>query len=287
MALKDDKTLLTKGDLKKFYNKILPYMGGNYVFNTLGVKDYYSEDEKVIGIWTDGKPLYQKTFSGNLPSSDLSIDVSSLNIDTFVNSKGMIKDTGGNCITSNYWNGSAGGPWYHILYYSTSTSSLKMMFSPSATYNGKPYSITIQYTKTTDAANSAVGTIGCYDITRPDLWPENKEITFGNGLYGQRFVGTYTPVACSASTNTAPSGQVDTVLLTGVDYTQSIGGHVEGYNTGTSFPMPTSNNNNANGVFLYVTQAGNLVFRSVCWMEVKSSNITDKKYDVWVTYKKK
>ena len=50
MAVKDDSTLITKGDLKKFYNKILPYMGGNYVFNTLGTKDYYSEDEKVIGV---------------------------------------------------------------------------------------------------------------------------------------------------------------------------------------------------------------------------------------------
>ena len=76
MAVKDDNTLITKGDLKKFYSKILPYMGGNYVFNTLGTKDYYSEDEKVIGVWTDGKPVYQKTFLGNLPSSDLSIDVS-------------------------------------------------------------------------------------------------------------------------------------------------------------------------------------------------------------------
>lgn len=187
MAVKDDSTLITKGDLKKFYNKILPYMGGNYVFNTLGTKDYYSEDEKVIGVWTDGKPVYQKTFLGNLPSSDLSIDVSSLNIDTFIESQGMVKDSGDNCVPTPYWNGTTGGPWYHIPYYSSSTSSLKMMFSPSVTYNGRPYIITIKYTKTTDAANSAVDTIGCYDITRPDLWPVEKEITFGNGLYGYRY----------------------------------------------------------------------------------------------------
>ena len=150
MAVKNDNTLITKGDLKKFYNKILPYMGGNYVFNTLGTKDYYSEDEKVIGVWTNGKPVYQKTFLGNLPSSDLSIDVSSLNIDTFIESQGMVKDSGDNCVPTPYWNGTTGGPWYHIPYYSSSTSSLKMMFSPSVTYNGRPYIITIKYTKTTD-----------------------------------------------------------------------------------------------------------------------------------------
>ena len=67
MAVKNDNTLITKGDLKKFYNKILPYMGGNYVFNTLGTKDYYSEDEKVIGVWTDGKPVYQGTDGKIIP----------------------------------------------------------------------------------------------------------------------------------------------------------------------------------------------------------------------------
>ena len=213
MAVKDDSTLITKGDLKKFYNKILPYMGGNYVFNTLGTKDYYSEDEKVIGVWTDGKPVYQKTFLGNLPSSDLSIDVSSLNIDTFIESQGMVKDSGDNCISTNYWNGTAGGPWYHIPYYSSSTSSLKMMFSPSVTYNGRPYIITIKYTKTTDAANSAVDTVGCYDITRPDLWPENKEITFGNGLYGQRFTGSVTHTAAHTTQDVVLTSTIPDSLI--------------------------------------------------------------------------
>ena len=210
-----------------------------------------------------------------------------LNIDTFIESQGMVKDSGDNCMSTNYWNGTAGGPWYHIPYYSSSTSSLKMMFSPSVTYNGRPYIITIKYTKTTDAANSAVDTVGCYDITRPDLWPENKEITFGNGLYGQRFVGTYTPIACSKSTSIEPNGVVDKVLLSGVAYTQSIGGYAKGYNSNTIFAIPTPNNQNKNGVFIYVTSLGELILISVCWSELKSSNITDKEYDIWATYKKK
>ena len=278
MAVKDDSTLITKGDLKKFYNKILPYMGGNYVFNTLGTKDYYSEDEKVIGVWTDGKPVYQKTFLGNLPSSDLSIDVSSLNIDTFIESQGMVKDSGNNCLSTNYWNGTAGGPWYHIPYYSSSTSSLKMMFSPSVTYNGRPYIITIKYTKTTDAANSAVDTIGCYDITRPDLWPENKEITFGNGLYGQRFTGAY-----SLSANQWKSINLSTLVPSSIiDY----GGTIQQSTWFNTLPLCYIGNDGAlqSEATIWYDPSNNTGLTVSIYISTAQSN---SKYDIWVTYKKK
>lgn len=283
MAVKDDSTLITKGDLKKFYNKILPYMGGNYVFNTLGTKDYYSEDEKVIGVWTDGKPVYRKVYNITTPSS------ANTNTVLFnIGSEIEIKNMYGHIIAP------AGGvrpvPWNY------SGASITIFADPGVFYmnvndnanvKGRPGQIVLEYTKTTDAANSAVGTIGCYDITRPDLWPENKEITFGNGLYGQRFVGTYTPIACSKSTSIEPNGVVDKVLLSGVAYTQSIGGYAKGYNSNTIFAISTPNNQNKNGVFIYVTSLGELTLMSVCWSELKSSNITDKEYDIWATYKKK
>ena len=278
MAVKDDSTLITKGDLKKFYNKILPYMGGNYVFNTLGTKDYYSEDEKVIGVWTDGKPVYQKTFLGNLPSSDLSIDVSSLNIDTFIESQGMVKDSGDNCVPTPYWNGTTGGPWYHIPYYSSSTSSLKMMFSPSVTYNGRPYIITIKYTKTTDAANSAVDTIGCYDITRPDLWPENKEITFGNGLYGQRFTGTY-----SLSAKQWKSINLSTLIPSSIiDY----GGTIQQSTWFNTLPLCYIGNDGAlqSEATIWYDPSNNTGLTVSIYISTAQSN---SKYDIWVTYKKK
>lgn len=278
MALKNDSTLVTKGDLKKFYNKILPYMGGNYVFNTLGTKDYYSEDEKVIGVWTDGRPVYRKVYKyvstmtlnkDTWTNSNIKLD----NVDIIISSKVFGGSYGVYSDIQSSINGTVGIPSGTLAIYSTTVLYFDYLI--------------IEYTKTTDAVNSAVDTIGCYDITRPDLWPENKEITFGNGLYGQRFIGTYTPVACSASTSVDPSGQVDTVLLSGVKYTQSIGGYAKGYNSSTYFPISTSNNVNANGIFVYVTQSGDLTLRSVCWRELTSSNITNKEYDIWVTYKKK
>lgn len=50
MAIQNDNTLVTKGDLKNLYsNKILPYLGGNFALAT-NVSDYYSTDEKLVGL---------------------------------------------------------------------------------------------------------------------------------------------------------------------------------------------------------------------------------------------
>ena len=178
MAVKDDSTLITKGDLKKFYNKILPYMGGNYVFNTLGTKDYYSEDEKVIGVWTDGRPVYRKVYKyvstmkinkDTWTNSNIKLD----NVDIIISSKVFGGSYGVYSDIQSSINGTVGIPSGTLAIYSTTVLHFDYLI--------------IEYTKTTDAVNSAVDTIGCYDITRPDLWPENKEITFGNGLYGYRY----------------------------------------------------------------------------------------------------
>ena len=92
MAIQSDETLVTKGDLKTLYtDKILPYLGGNMMMQT-GVSDYYSEDEKVVGIWTDGKPVYQKTIVTNTGSSgNTTYSIASWNIDKIINYNGVIE----------------------------------------------------------------------------------------------------------------------------------------------------------------------------------------------------
>lgn len=180
MAVKNDNTLITKGDLKKFYNKILPYMGGNYVFNTLGTKDYYSEDEKVIGVWTDGRPVYRKVYS--TPSISISNNTNLVPyIDNFSDIENVLEAIAVG--ESTYKN---------LIYLDLCYSGGKLLVLDVQSSFGLMNYIILDYTKTTDAVNSAVDTIGCYDITRPDLWPENKEINFGYGLYGQRFTGSKT-----------------------------------------------------------------------------------------------
>lgn len=209
MAIQNDNTLVTKGDLKNLYsNKILPYLGGNFALAT-NVSDYYSTDEKIVGVWVDGKPLYQKTIIDTMPDNATSgtmvnkkIDVSSLNIDRFAKWFGMMKTSTGWCMlphvdgSCNVTNG---------LNYGDSDSALWLR-NGNAFYNGATTYVTIQYTKTTDSVGSAATVPGCYDLNRPDLWPTNQEIFFGNGLYGYRATGTIT-----ASANSRTVTQIITI----------------------------------------------------------------------------
>lgn len=54
--------LVVKQDLKDFYDKIYPYL------NTVSACNY-SESERVVGTWIDGKPVYEKTIVDTLPET--------------------------------------------------------------------------------------------------------------------------------------------------------------------------------------------------------------------------
>lgn len=113
--------------------------------------DTYSTDEKIIGKWVDGKPLYRKSYEVTSPSA--------LNSSTvlFIYSSDMeIQDIDG-CIL---------GPDENIpvnFYYATNNyvscwsnhknKQIKMVAGNSA-YTSRPAIITILYTKTIDAPNS-------------------------------------------------------------------------------------------------------------------------------------
>jgi len=72
MPLTNPNKIVTEERLSEFYGQILPYMGGmpEVLANKFSKGDLYSTDEKMIGQWIDGKPLYQKTVTtgGNVPS---------------------------------------------------------------------------------------------------------------------------------------------------------------------------------------------------------------------------
>ena len=53
--------VVTESKLTEFYNDIKPFLGCPAYVTQEGDAEYYSTDEKVVGRWTDGKPLYQKT----------------------------------------------------------------------------------------------------------------------------------------------------------------------------------------------------------------------------------
>ncbi len=64
MALTADQ--ITAQNFKDFYGEIRPYLSGQVptFANAFNRSDLYSTDEKIIGSWTDGKPVYQRTLTG-------------------------------------------------------------------------------------------------------------------------------------------------------------------------------------------------------------------------------
>ena len=89
MSLTNPNDVITEARLAEFYGQILPYLGGmpEMVANKFSKGDLYSTDEKMIGQWIDGKPIYKKTISTNISSfvsggnSYKYYDISSLNVD--------------------------------------------------------------------------------------------------------------------------------------------------------------------------------------------------------------
>ena len=68
---------------------------GDFIINnadgkmTLKKRNVYSETEKVVGTWIDGKPIYEKTYVGTFSS-----DSTTLIIDTVYNSRAIISASG-------------------------------------------------------------------------------------------------------------------------------------------------------------------------------------------------
>ena len=109
----------------------------------------YSDDEREVGVWRDGKPLYQKSFTGTSSDITFQISISSLNVDRFVDGQISIVASGGSVKS--------------IVYFANSTDLTRIWISGSnlnveigSNYPARPinYVATILYTKTTDTAGS-------------------------------------------------------------------------------------------------------------------------------------
>lgn len=126
----------------------------------------YSTSEKVVGCWTDGRPIYQKTFTGTMPTvtTDGSFVHSFISVGSSVNEfirlDAMMKTSGylfaplerdsstSNGMVQAYVSGMNNS-------YATSSDRNKIRITNSSVnFSGYTVYITAQYTKTTDSANS-------------------------------------------------------------------------------------------------------------------------------------
>jgi len=107
----------------------------------------YSTEEQVVGIWIDGKPLYQKTYNfGSLPNStskELSSGLTNVNI---VNIFGISRGT--DILGMPLPRATSDGTYTIDLTY---RSDNKIRVTTANSWSGYDTTyITLQYTKTTD-----------------------------------------------------------------------------------------------------------------------------------------
>lgn len=127
-----------------------------YIYRIEGLKLYnphtYSTTEKVIGTWVNGKPLYQITLTGNMPSSgsSLALNIVSLNIEDAVEVNGFFTVGTHVKFPINYYYNSTN--WSDALVgYDTTTSNKRIFFNWGTAITptvSDTYNITLRYTKT-------------------------------------------------------------------------------------------------------------------------------------------
>lgn len=290
MAIQDDNTVLCKGDLKAYHEQILPYLGGNLMLGT-NVSDYYSTDEKIVGVWLDGKPIYQKTINAVMPqvttSGTEAYEFTTLgvnNIDKIIKVDTIFFATNfrsGNYVVftpskdSNNIQVDVRPPASSEL----STWSIKIVSTTTSGNGWTPY-ITVRYTKTTDAANSAITTPGCYDINFPNTWPKNTEIFFGNGLYGYRLTGS----------KALTSGTREDINFGNISSTTKIinqgGNIITPNNWGFAIPMSFNLTSEVPRIESFIYPQYNSS-KFILYMIVNNASYEGTyTYDVWVTYTK-
>ena len=129
--------------------------------NLIYLPALYSEEEREVGVWTDGKPLYQKTWVKQLPAShdndNYSFyidDTSNLNIETQVSASGFLKTSDGSTAALN--GGIVDLPgWNYGIHINTTTKILQLYsYHQNTTFGNGVAIITLQYTKTTDQPGS-------------------------------------------------------------------------------------------------------------------------------------
>ncbi len=156
--------------------------------------DIYSEEERLIGRWTDGKPLYQKTFLQNWTSDgEYHIDVTSLHIDKFIKSEGYANRYDASefseIVNANYINNI--NSYKFTVWYSRDSEYLRvLLYMPE--HRSSRQSITIQYTKTTDSADSGVIPEDPQMVMMSDYYSEEEQVvgrwTDGKPIYQKTYI---------------------------------------------------------------------------------------------------
>lgn len=142
MSLPHPKTVVTEERLNEYHNTILHFLGGmpDILANKFSRADLYSTDEKMIGRWIDGKPLYQKVYT---LSSVVTVSNSSFTTISEIDASTMDR-------TFNVFGVSESADYSCPMMLTTEEGYFKVMTLRNDNSIRVKY-VTLQYTKTTDS----------------------------------------------------------------------------------------------------------------------------------------
>lgn len=201
MALTNDQ--ITAQNFKDFYEQIRPYLNGQVptFANQFSRSDLYSTDEKIIGQWIDGKPLYQKTISfgnitlaANAETTSYVTDPVCAFIERLIGWEGTSSNNG---IISTYINPTAATQSWQLTYAEVDGAwKFRLRGTRKLTSSIDFYNVytTIRYTKTTDSAIK-VGTGTDYSTDEQIIgsWIDGKPLyqkTYVMTDFSNKTVGT-------------------------------------------------------------------------------------------------
>lgn len=163
----------------------------------------YSDEEREVGVWRDGKPLYQKTINfGALPDAAEKFVAHNIsNLDEITRIYGITNNSSGSTFPLPFVNIEV-STGYQILLRATSSDIVVRTGSDRTAFTNT--FITVQYTKTTDTAGAGTWTTqGGYahhystDEHVIGTWVDGKP------LYEKTVLGTFASQATSLSVNIA------------------------------------------------------------------------------------
>ena len=183
--------LLTKGDLQDYHERILPYLNGvTAIDNTFDVSNLYSTEEKMIGQWIDGKPLYQKTIQTTFGAVntfkyvDIGASIESVaDLQAFCNFNGaaMRVDTGikDAVITSTQTNYEGSKVYIGTNTDANNRKNQIILVTNVSIWANQPVYVIMRYTKTTDSAMTVpFGSVNDYSTTERVVgtWIDGKPL---------------------------------------------------------------------------------------------------------------
>ena len=170
---------VTEDSLREFYQQIQPYLNADVpvIANKYDKASLYSETERIVGQWVDGKPLYQKTIDcGAMPNATTKTVASGLTDENVKRIYGFTINSTGVIIPLPYVDVSSNSTVQIHISYLTASHEIRIMTGADRSGFSTSY-VTIQYTKTTDQPIS-IGADTDYSTTEKVVgtWIDGKPV---------------------------------------------------------------------------------------------------------------